>query len=674
MNFNKNMKQNNSYYITTAIDYASGDPHIGHAYEKLAADTLARWNRNIKKDTFFQTGTDEHGQKVFEKAQEANKKVEIFAKEKTQKFKELCEKLKISYDHFIKTTDKEHMEMVQQILQKSYDNGDIYKDTYEGLYCVGCERYYTEKELIDGKICPTHKKETEKKKEENYFFKLSKYQDKLLKFYEENPGFISPKSKAQETINRVKEGLQDISISRHKNSLTWGIEIPFDKDHVTYVWFDALFNYYTGPKICNKDFWPADVHIIGHDISWFHVVYWPAFLMSVNYELPKKVFSHGMILDENGHKMSKSLGNVVDPYEEIEKFGLDEFRFYLLSSTGFGDDLNYGEKLVIEKINNYLNNDLGNLVSRVHSMTTRYFEGKVPNQVDLSEDEINLLNKYNIYEKFNNHMQELEFNRAIEVLWDCIRDTNAYINKVAPWKEQDETRLKAIINTLIFCVKTIADYVDCFMPNKAEMIRKQFNFEKGDFSKFENVSENHIIGEKENIFQKIKLEEKKEEKTEKIIKEGFEKLNLKIGKIIEIDTHPDAEKLYLEKIDVGEEKPRQIISGLKDYYDKEELIGKKVIVVAKLKPAKLRGILSEGMILAAEDENGNVGLVTSNEDIGTNISCENLKANNETQIKVDDFFQIKMISDGEKVMFENKTLKANNSNLIIDKNIKGNIR
>lgn len=681
------MKKENTFYITTPIYYASGKPHLGHAYTSIACDVLARWNRNIGKEVFFQTGTDEHGQKVANKAEEANKTPQEFVDELIPFFKEQLEKLNISHNYFIRTTDDKHKSFVQDMLSKSLQNGDIYKAKYSGLYCVDCERYYKEDELIDGKKCPDHKREVETMEEENYFFKLSKYEKKLLKFYEENPDFLSPKSKAQETINRVKEGLDDISISRNKETLEWGIEFPFDDSHVTYVWFDALFNYVSGLEINEKkDFWPADVHVVGKDIMWFHKVYWPAFLMSVEMKPPKKVYAHGWWTVE-GEKMGKSMGNTLDPIEIAEKYGTDEFRYFVMSVGGFGDDLDFSQKVFNEKINNELNNDLGNLVSRVHTMTTKYFEGKVPVQEALTEDEAELMKKLNILKEFNSAMQQLKFNQAIDILWTAIRNTNAYINKVEPWKQTDKKRLKAIINTLIFAIKMFADYIDCFMPEKAQKIREQYNFEKGNFKKFENVKKGHKIGKKENLFQKIteeqtpqqkqpepKKEEKQKEQQEKKSREiTFSDLNLKVGKIISIKKHPEAEKLYIEEIDIGEEKPRQIISGLKDHYKEEELLNKKVIVVANLKPAKLRGEMSEGMVLAVEDENKKVGVIETDAEIGTNLECEKETANNKSQIKIDDFFKIQMISDGKNIYLNDKQIKIKNKIIKIDKDLKGNV-
>lgn len=645
----------NTFYVTTPIYYPTGKIHVGHFYSSLAADVLARWNRIIGKEVFFQTGTDEHGQKVKESAKKEGLDTLKYVNNISKQFNNAKEDFNFTYDFFLQTTNEKHKKFVQEMLQKCYDNGDIYKAKYNGLYCIGCERYYAEKELTDKIICPIHKTKCESIEDENYFFKLSKYEKKLLDLYKKNPEFIEPKSKQKEILNRVKEGLQDISISRSKNKLDWGIELPFDNTHVTYVWFDALFNYLSSTRFLKdkKDFWPADIHIIGHDIMWFHTVYWPAFLMSVKEELPKKVFAHGLILDSEGHKMSKSLGNVVDPYEYKEKNILEELKFYLLSTGTFGDDINFSYNNFCEKVNNDLNNDLGNLVSRVHAMTNKYFLEGVPKIQELNDLDYELLKKLNIFEDFNKLIQELKFNQAIDILWTAIRSTNAYINATSPWKETNERRLKTIMNILCSSVYLFAKYIDCVMPSKADRIFKQYNLEKNSIFKLEFIEENHKLGEKDNIFEKIKIEKKEE--TNELSK--FSTLNLKVGKIIEIKEHPEAEKLYIEKIDIGEDKPRQIISGLKDYYTKEEMLNSKVIVVANLKPVKLRGEISQGMVLAADNKE-NVGLIISDENIGFNLKWKNETANSKNEITIDEFLKIKMKSDGKNVLYQEEKVEG----------------
>lgn len=672
------MKDQEKFYITTPIFYTSGPLHLGHVYTSTACDILARWNRQLGKEVFFLTGSDEHGQKVAKKAQEIGINPKQFTDSLVKKFQKTLKKMNISYDYFIRTTDEEHKSFVQEMFQRSYDNGDIYKDTYEGLYCVDCERYYKEDELLEGEICPDHKKKVELMKEENYFFKLSKYQDKLLELYKKQPEFISPKSKSQETLNRVSQGLEDISISRSKDNLTWGIDLPFDNNHVSYVWFDALYNYISALKINKKEeFWPAQVHVVGKDIMWFHKVFWPAFLMSSGFDMPQKVFAHGWWTVE-GEKMGKSMGNVIEPLKIAEQFGLDEFRYYMFAVSSFGDDLDYSEQGFIEKINNDLNNDLGNLVSRIHAMTNKYFDGVVPESNKITQHENELMNSLNIFTQFNELMQQLDFHKALDILFTAIRSVNAYINKVEPWKEQNKERLATIISTLNFSVKIIGDYMNPFMPEKAELLRKQYNFTLGDFKIVEQVPQGHKLGEKENLFQKVKKEkpqEKKDEKESKEPRSGFSELNLQVGKILSVSQHPEAEKLYVEKIDLGNGDIRQIVSGLKDYYTLEEMTGRSVIVVSNLKPAKLRGVESQGMVLLAEDKNGTLGFLEApNAPVGTHLVCKGITADNPDKIKVDKFFKYELKSLGSHIEFEGDKISAKDHKLLVEKNIIGNVR
>jgi len=680
------MENNKNFYVTTPIYYASGKPHLGNSYPSIAADVIARWNRNLGKNVFFITGTDEHGQKIKKKAEEKKITPKEFVDSLLPEFTKLNSKLNLSNDFFIRTTNPKHKKIVQKYLQIAYDNKDIYKSSYEGLYCVDCEQYYKETDLDDDNKCPIHKKKVLYMKEEAYFFKLSKYQNKLLKLYEKNETFLSPKNKAQETINRVKEGLQDVCISRNKNTLDWGIELPFDKEHVVYVWFDALFSYLSSLEI-NKnknEFWPANVHILGKDIMWFHTVYWPAFLMSVKEKIPEKIFSHGWWI-ANGEKMGKSIGNIINPIEYIDKYGTDEFRFFLLYVGTFGEDLDFSKEKFIEKINNELNNDLGNLISRVHTMITKYFEGTIPTKEKLEKIDFEFIEKLNIFEKFNKQIQNLEFNQSLDTLFRIIRETNSYINLTSPWKEKDKNRLKTIINILTSSVFLISKYLNPFMPEKSELIFKQFNLKNNKKFEFEFIINKIKINEKENLFQKIKIENKEEnnfkqnlknnlkKKIEnKIKKLNFSDLNLKVGKIISIKQHPEADKLYVEEIDIGEKVPRTIVSGLKNHYNLEDLKNKKVVVLINLKPIKLRGIKSNGMVLVSEnEEEKQIGILTSKAKIGTNLKCNDIIANNKSNIKIDDFFKIKIESDGNKIYFENNEVFADKDKIQIDKKIKG---
>lgn len=489
-----------SYYITTPIYYVSGKPHLGHAYTTIASDILARWNRNAGRKVFFLTGTDEHGQKVEKKAREQGMEPKEFVDSLIHEFTGMNEHFNISHDYFIRTTYEEHKNFVQEMLQKAYDKGDIYKDTYKGLYCVDCEKYYTEQDLEENN-CPIHRKPVEQMDEENYFFKLSKYQDELLKFYEEKPGFLSPSTMRQETINRVQEGLQDISISRNKKTLSWGVELPFDKDHVTYVWFDALFNYLSALRINNaEEFWPAQVHVVGKDIMWFHKVYWPAFLLSVGKELPEKVYAHGWWTVE-GEKMGKALGNVIDPIEFSSKYGVDEFRYFILTAGTFGEDQDFSFDRFKEKVNSELNDDLGNLASRIYGMTNKYFDGRIPEGKEFYEKELELVKASNIYKDFDKAMDELDFTKAVDLLWGFIRKVNSYINEVEPWREKDKERLATTMNILISSLKLISGYIEPLMPDKAKKLRVMYNFNQPHFEL--KLVDSGGLGEKDRLFEKI---------------------------------------------------------------------------------------------------------------------------------------------------------------------------
>ena len=504
-----NNNSKDTFYITTAIDYATGTPHIGHAYEKIATDIIARFQRLNNRQVFFLTGTDDHGQKVFEKAQENNQEVQKFVDEQSKKFEELTKQLHLSNDFFIRTTQEEHKQFVQTMLQSAYDNGDIYLDEYDGLYCVGCEKYYTEDELEEGNICSIHKTKCRSVKQENYFFKLSKYEDFLLNYYEQHPEFLSPKHRREEIINRVKGGLRDLSISRPKESLSWGIEFPFDTTHVTYVWFDALFNYLSATNYKElsqfSNHWPANIHIIGNDISWFHMVYWPAFLKSCGYELPKTVHAHGMVLDKDGHKMSKSLGNVVDPLDEIKKYGLDEFKYYLMSLGNFGDDCRYSHTKFEQVIDNDLNNDLGNLVSRVYTMIQKYLNGKISpiNKKELLEIDSQLLTNIDIKEEFEILINSFEIHKALQLVWRRIRELNAYINTTEPFKVKDGSRREVIMQVLVNCLYNLTPYISIIMPQKAKDLAKQFGFEIKYRLNHELLEKKIELGEKKQLFEHV---------------------------------------------------------------------------------------------------------------------------------------------------------------------------
>jgi methionyl-tRNA synthetase len=459
------------YYVTTPIYYPNDIPHIGHAYTTLAADVLARWHKLQGDEVFFLTGTDDHGKKIATTAEKAGKTPKQFTDELVPTFKDAWKKLNIKYDRFIRTTDPDHEKVVQQVLQKVFDKGDIYKGEYEGLYCTGCEAYYTEKDLEDG-CCPIHKTKIEKLKEESYFFKLSKYQDKLLKLYKDNPNFISPKHRRQEIINRVKEGLRDLSISR--NSFDWGIKLPFDKSHIAYVWFDALFNYYSATQKGKQDFWPADVNLIGKDILWFHTVYWPAFLMSAGIEPPKSVYAHGWWTFDK-EKISKSRGKVINVDELIAIAGVDSARYFLFREASFGEDGDFSAETLIERHNNELANKLGNLVSRTSALAEKYGIKKCPNT---------LLKKLNL-KQIEKHFDELRLDRALAEIFAFIDTCNEFIQAKKPW----ETKDTKILYQLVEAIREIARLLSPFIPETAEKISKTFKTDK--------------IKKSEILFQKI---------------------------------------------------------------------------------------------------------------------------------------------------------------------------
>tara|TARA_Y100000310_G_C20664025_1_gene806448 strand:+ start:722 stop:2506 length:1785 start_codon:yes stop_codon:yes gene_type:complete len=568
---------NKKFYVTTPIYYPTDIPHVGHAYTTLVADVLARWNKMKGKDVFFLTGTDDHGKKIAEAASKAGENPKKFTDKLVPRFKDAWKKLNLSYDRFIRTTDKDHEKIVSEILQKVYEKGDIYLGEYEGLYCTGCEAYFTEKDLEEGK-CPIHKTKVDKLKEESYFFRLSKYKDKLLKLYER--GFILPKSKSNETMSRVKEGLNDLSISR--TNFDWGIPLPFDKKHVCYVWFDALFNYYSATRKKGKEkFWPASVHLIGKDILWFHTVYWPAFLISAGISFPKNVFAHGWWTFEK-EKISKSRGKVLNVDELISLAGVDSARYFLLRATPFGEDGDFSEEALVERHNGELANKLGNLVSRVSGLIEKNGVSKCP---------VKLLKKLN-EKKIDKFMENYEFDKALNEIFAFIDVCNEYVQSKKPWESKDGKVLYELKESIL----KIADLLWAFIPESSEKIKKVFSVKK--------------IKKGEALFKKIEF--KKINKPEKIegimsVKEvefgDWEKLDLRVAEIKKVEEIEGADKLYKLTLDVGKEIGRRTIcAGIKEFYSKESLKNKKIIYFSNLKSRKMRGIESQGMLLAASSQ------------------------------------------------------------------------
>ena len=652
------MQNKGKYYLTTAIAYTSGKPHIGNNYEIVLADSIARFKRKEGYDVFFQTGTDEHGQKIELKAQEAGVTPKEFVDNVAGTIRGLCDMLNISYDKFIRTTDDYHEKQVQKIFKRLYDQGDIYKSSYEGLYCTPCESFWTESQLVDGK-CPDCGREVKPAKEEAYFFRMSKYADKLIKHINEHPEFIQPVSRKNEMMNNfLLPGLQDLCVSR--TSFKWGIPVDFDDKHVVYVWLDALTNYITGigydadgnSTEQYKKLWPADLHLIGKDIIRFHTIYWPIFLMALGEPLPKQVFGHPWLL-MGGGKMSKSKGNVVYADDLVNYFGVDAVRYYVLHEMPYDNDGNVTWELIAERLNSDLANTLGNLVNRTISMSNKYFDGVVADKgVQLTpEDSIvdEDLKKTitGTYAKVVEKMETLRVADALTEIFGIFKRCNKYIDETEPWvlakEEAKADRLSTVLYNLVEGITIGASLLQPFMPETAEKIAAQLNTSLRDFDKLEEfgLRENDIkvTNQPEILFARLDMKEvaaKEEELAAAMMAaaagegqaeeqaedaevidieakeanpyEDFAKLQFQVGEIISCEAVPKSKKLLCSQVRVGSQV-RQIVSGIKAHYTPEEMVGKKVMVLVNLKPAKLAGVLSEGMLLCAEDAEGKLALM-----------------------------------------------------------------
>ena len=604
-------------YITTPAYYPNDVPHIGHAYTTILADVLARWYR-LKfndKNTILISGLDEHGEKIESTAKEKSLNPQKFVDMMADKFKETWAELNINFSGFIRTSNKKHIEVVKKIFKKIYDSGDIYKGFYEDWYCVPCETYWTETQLENGK-CQECKRDVKKLKEESYFFKLSKYQNKLLELYKTKPNFISPEYRKQEIINRVKEGLKDLSISR--KNVKWGVPLPIDKSFTLYCWIDALSFYLSVidyPKKNFKKLWPPDLQLMAKDILWFHAVIQPALLMSAKISLPKKLFAHGWLM-VNGEKMSKSKGNFVNPISIVNKYGNDALRYYLIREIPFGQDGDFSENLLIARLNNELANDLGNLVSRALTLVEKFFNNKI------KKGKIDPKLKLN-FKKIDSLMEEINPTDALSEIWKFVKEINKYVNDKKPWENEKER--KDVLYTVLDSIRIIALLLYPFIPETSEKINKQLNIKLTNFKdvKFGLLKEG-IIKKGEILFKKIEgVVEKQTEtikntqtKSKPMVKyEDFQKLEIKVGKIKSAKEHPNADKLLILEVDTGD-KVRQIVAGLKGHYKPEELKGKEVIVLTNLEPRDLRGFKSDGMLLAAIDGSKVVAL-TVDKDVKT---------------------------------------------------------
>ena len=632
------------YYITTAIAYTSGKPHIGNTYEAVLADAIARYKRLEGYDVFFQTGTDEHGQKIELKAEEAGITPKEFVDNVSGEIKNIWDLMNTSYDKFIRTTDEDHEKQVQKIFKKMYAKGDIYKGHYEGMYCTPCESFFTESQLVDGK-CPDCGRPCVPAKEEAYFFKMSKYADRLIEHIKTHPEFIQPESRKNEMMNNfLLPGLQDLCVSR--TSFKWGITVDFDPKHVVYVWLDALTNYITGIGYdCDGDsteqfgkLWPADLHLIGKDIIRFHTIYWPIFLMSLDLPLPKQVFGHPWLLQGDG-KMSKSKGNVLYADELVDFFGVDAVRYFVLHEMPFENDGVITWELMVERLNSELANTLGNLVNRTISMSNKYFGGVVENKnVTEPVDEDMKAFVLAAPGKVAAKMEKLRVADAMTEVFSLFKRLNKYIDETMPWalaKEEDkQDRLATVLYNLVEGITIGAALLEAFMPETTERILAQLNAEKRSFESLDTFglypSGNKVVEKPEILFARLDLKEVmakveelhppvQEEKEEEsgidlepkaeITFEDFEKLQFQVGEIIACEAVKKSKKLLCSQVKIGSQV-RQIVSGIKAHYTPEEMVGKKVMVVTNLKPAKLAGVMSEGMILCAEDAEGNLALMT----------------------------------------------------------------
>ncbi len=644
------------YYITTPIYYPSGKWHIGTCYTTIICDALARYKRMQGYDVFYLTGTDEHGQKIQKVAASNGVEVKKYIDGVVDELKRLWKLLDISYDKFIRTTDEEHEKAVQKIFNKLYEKGDIYKSAYEGWYCTPCEAFWTKTQLVDGK-CPDCGREVELTKEESYFFRLSKYQDRIQKLIEDDKEFLQPVTRQNEMLNNfIKPGLQDLCVSR--TSFDWGIKVPFDAKHVIYVWIDALTNYITALGYAGdnddlfKKYWPADVHMMGKEIIRFHSIIWPAILMALDLPLPKKVYGHGWLMFNND-KMSKSKGNIVDPFILCERYGVDALRYYMLREVPFGQDGNFTNEIFLKLRNSDLANDLGNLVSRVTAMVSQYFDGVIPAPTDSQDVDRQLIDMAEkMYPSVTSYMDEMRAPEALETIFKVIQRANKYIDECTPWilakTDEGKERLKTVLYNLCESIRMSAVILQPFLTQTPSKIFAKLGIGEDmgltgfdSLEKFGAKIDGLKVDKGEQLFQRIdiakelkvmddileeqlknakqaKKEEKKVENTvtiEQIGIEDFAKVQLKVGKVLECKKVEKADKLLCSQIDVGEEAPRTVVSGIAKYYTPEEMVGKQVIVVTNLKPAKLRGIESQGMILCAEDENGELALITPSKSV-----------------------------------------------------------
>ena len=657
------MENKGKYYITTAIAYTSGKPHIGNSYEIVMADAIARYKRMEGYDVHLQTGTDEHGQKIELKADAAGVSPQEFVDGVAGTIKDICDSLNTSYDHFFRTTDEAHVKQIQKIFKKMYDKGDIYKGAYEGLYCIPCESFWTESQLVDGK-CPDCGREVKPAKEEAYFFKMSKYADRLIEHINTHPEFIQPVARKNEMMNNfLLPGLQDLCVSR--TSFTWGIPVDFDDKHVVYVWLDALSNYITGigydadgnSSDEYSKWWPADLHLIGKDIIRFHTIYWPIFLMSLDLPLPKQVFGHPWLL-QGGEKMSKSRGNVIYADDLVKIFGVDATRYYVLHEMPFDNDGTITWELMVERYNSDLANILGNLVSRTIAMTNKYFAGTVTKTGVEGEVDADLIEVVKgTKDRVEKKMESMHIADALSEIFVLFRRCNKYIDETEPWvlakDDAQKDRLSQVLYNLIESITIGATLLGAFLPETSEKILNQLNVKARDYDLLDTFglyeSGTKVTAEPEILFARLKAEDimaqvekiQEAQRAEYARENGldaepenegiavemkseieyadFDKLQFVVGEIVKCEEVPKSKKLLCSQVKIGN-TTKQIVSGIKQYYSAEEMVGKKVMVLLNLKPASLAGVLSEGMLLCAEDEDGNLALMTPEKEMPSGAS------------------------------------------------------
>ncbi len=654
------MVNKNYFQISTAIDYPSSLPHVGHLYEKVASDVLARWHRLKGNKVHFSTGLDCHGSKIEKYAKGSGKSPDKFVKEMESFFIKLCDEYKISYDDFIKTTEQRHKKVVVKFIKDLYKKGYIYKGIYSGYYCSDCETYFSKEELLNGKNCPTHNRLTELLEEESYFFKMSKFQKKLIIYIKKTPDFIQPVQRKNEILNRLKEPVRDLSLTREK--VRWGIPFPLDERLITAIWSEALLNYLTTVDYPNKkykEFWPA-LHIIGLDISWHHTVIWGSMLLANGIKLPR-IFVHGFIRSATGEKMSKSLGNVVDPLELIKSYPSDAIRYYLLRSIPFGQDGDFSEEALVSRLNNELANDLGNLVSRTLSLAEKNFKSIKKQKIELKIELKNI-------EKL---MDNFELDKALAEIFKFIQNCNQYVNKNKVWELKEKEQEIKIYN-LLEALRVISILINPFMPETSEKINKQLNIKLGNLKdcKFGLIKE-YKTKKGEILFKKIEQIEPPKSSVKLKDEIMLEDFDFRVAEIKGVKDHPNADKLYILLLDLGKETADdvQIVSGIRGHYKKEDLIGKKIILLKNLKEAMIRGIESQGMLLAVSDGK-KLSLLTAPRSRNGERVFINLREKAKDVVEIKDFEKLKLLSKNKKIIYNDKYLRTEKEEIELDKKMK----